>query len=169
MMRMADVTMGGTVAGKMAFVDAIKAEHLVQLYRYWAARRGDDGFVWRESIDPLDLPASVAPHIILLDVLDGGKNFEYRLVGAAVVKSVGREFVGQNIYEYHREHERLHVALGYQDVVRTRRPDHYFGELRNIDGLTVEYERIALPLTRAGKDVDIILSGFNFDPPVWRD
>jgi len=53
------------------------------LLDYWETRRGDRLAPGRVDIDPLDLPAALLPHLLLIDVESGPLDFRYRLAGTA--------------------------------------------------------------------------------------
>jgi len=112
----------------------------------------------RADIDPAEM-APILPHVVLLDVLDGGARFRYRLVGTAVASlhrtpSTGR-FVDEIIPERIRDGE----LSSYRDAVRQRRPLHTETAYLMGDGNDIWHERIVLPLSNHGMDVNIVLCG----------
>ncbi|HVI90552.1 MAG TPA: PAS domain-containing protein [Dongiaceae bacterium] len=60
--------------------------------RYWQVIK-TDRLPSRLDIDPIDIP-DLLPNIMLLDVLEGGKDFRYRLAGTAVERNFGAPIKG---------------------------------------------------------------------------
>lgn len=51
--------------------------------RYWDSIRGQRPAPRREDFDPTDIPRLLA-NVVLLDVVDGGSDFRFRVIGEAV-------------------------------------------------------------------------------------
>lgn len=62
---------------------------------YWQAIK-DDRLPSRLDIDPVDIP-DLLPNVMLLDVLDGGRDFRYRLAGTAVERNFGAPIKGLSL------------------------------------------------------------------------
>lgn len=60
------------------------------LVAYSDKKRGDRFAPRRSDIDPTEIPRHL-PHIHMMDVLDGGADFRYRLIGTAIVQGLGRD------------------------------------------------------------------------------
>ena len=132
---------------------------------YWAELRGEREMPARAEFDVRDVPRPIVAHLILLDVLDGGRAFRYRVVGTGVVAEIGREFTGETVEQYRRNHEGSSVQEGYAEVVRTGRANLYHGNLRDQDREHVVYERLAVPFAGPDGGVSAILACFDFDRP----
>jgi hypothetical protein len=61
-------------------------------YQYWS-RLSESRLPRREEIDPIAV-AGILPNIMLLDVLDGGQDFRYRLAGSTVEANFGGSLKG---------------------------------------------------------------------------
>jgi hypothetical protein len=61
-------------------------------YRYWRGL-APDGLPSRASIDPIEIPDLLA-NVMLLDVLEGGQSFRYRLAGTAIEHNFGASIKG---------------------------------------------------------------------------
>lgn len=59
---------------------------------YWQSL-GGDRLPSRQGLDPLDIP-ELLPNIMLLDVLDQGRDFRYRLAGTAIEHNFGASIKG---------------------------------------------------------------------------
>lgn len=60
---------------------------------YWQSLGGTQ-LPRRQRLDPLDIPA-LLPNIMLLDVLDQGRDFRYRLAGTAIEHNFGASIKGR--------------------------------------------------------------------------
>src|SRR5436190_717479 len=92
-------------------------------YRYWLARRGTRDFPARSEIHPADIKA-VLPHIILAKVLDGGADFQFRVVGEAVAEAHGLNPINWRVSELDRHAAGFSSAVmpAYRRVFETGRP-----------------------------------------------
>lgn len=66
------------------------------VWRYWNSRRGVRRCPCRADLDPIEIPR-LLPHIGLIDVIDGGKNFRYRLIGTEMNRVFGHDFTGEHL------------------------------------------------------------------------
>jgi hypothetical protein len=94
---------------------------LISFYRYWESRCGGRALPRRADIDPSHIPA-LLPNVQLIDVLDGGSRFRFRLVGTAIVAAFGAELTGRYFDEVMTA-QRLAIAVGhYRRVCENMRP-----------------------------------------------
>jgi hypothetical protein len=70
---------------------------LSDLLAYWERLRGGRAMPSRRDIDPLALGARLLPHVIIVDVVDGGVRFRFRLCGSAVADAAGLDLTGKYI------------------------------------------------------------------------
>jgi hypothetical protein len=66
---------------------------LRELYAFWQKLGGDAG-VPRSAVDPVDIPRSLLPHLLLTEVVEDparGRRYRYRLVGSAIVERAGSD------------------------------------------------------------------------------
>ena len=129
---------------------------------YWRSLAPADILPAYRDFDVVQVPRALLPHLILLDVLDDGRDVRYRVVGTAVVEAIGRDFTGETGSEYRHRHEPPTVAEGYRRVRDTGAPDLYRGTLESVGKEFIAYERLALPLARDDRQVGFILACFEF-------
>jgi len=67
--------------------DAIAEPELRELYRYWSEKRAARAYPSRADIVPEEIKR-LLPFVLLLDVLDGGRHFRFRLVGTDAASGI---------------------------------------------------------------------------------
>jgi hypothetical protein len=158
----------------MGFEESFPDQRLKSLYRYWTAKRTGRALPGRPDIDPADLLTTL-PHLLLIDVIEGGQDFRYRLVGTEIQRHIGRPVTGHLVSEtlsgeYLDYIHSLH-RLTVDEAVAI------YSESNFIEGLsgfapTTEYKRtyrLMLPLAKNGVSVDMLLCGQIFGPIRQRD
>ncbi len=118
----------------------------------------------------LTLLRSCIGHLMLLDVVDGGRDFWYRLYGSNLARVTGRDMSTRYVSE---EAPELAEFLGriYRDAVAEREP--MFLRMRTTGASTVSvWERLILPLSNTGDRIDQLLvgafpRGFRRLPSTW--
>ncbi len=88
--------------------------------RYWSRKRRDRRMPDRREIDPLDLPPSIWPNLLITE--PGGPGiWRYRLVGSAHVERYGTDFTGKTLHDImqgsYREYMTHIYDAAFQDVV----------------------------------------------------
>ena len=127
---------------------------------YWRALRADRNIPPRSLLSPRDI-AGILKNIVLVRVVDGGKDYEFRIVGDAHVQGYGLDFNRMRSSDIERiapEHGAMMRAL-YEHVRNTGLPLAFRGWVgRDVrDSLFVYHESAFLPLGEDGATVDHIL------------
>src|SRR3546814_12808443 len=81
--------------------------------RYWTAQRRGRPMPQRSDIDPLHLPASVWPNLLLAEPVAGSSAMRYRLVGSAHVERYTFDFPGRPTPEIMRGSYRTYIEAIY--------------------------------------------------------
>lgn len=135
---------------------------LAQMLAYWRAKRGKRPIPRRRDIDPTEI-APLLPHLQLIDVVDAGARFRYRLVGTSLVAAFGAEYTGKYLDELFTGERLANARRVYGAVVQHRLPVF----LRNRYQTTLDVEMIAnrlyMPLSPDGRTVTLILGALTFD------
>lgn len=135
---------------------------LARALRYWRAKRGRREMPRRRDIDPTEI-APLLPHLQLIDVVEGGARYRYRLVGTSLVTAFGREYTGTYLDELLTAERLANAQRVYGAVVARRKPVF----LRNRYNTTLDVEMIAnrlyMPLSADGRTVNLILGALTFD------
>jgi len=127
------------------------------LLRYWEARRAGRTAPARGDIDPLDLPPTLLPHVVLIDVKREPLAFSYRLAGTAADTIHGQSLKGVRILDLRPESfakvlngdlMRMADDLAMQFVLHT---------FTNREGKTRRFRVLRLPLCDASGRLEMIL------------
>jgi hypothetical protein len=140
---------------------------LAFLRDYWEKKRGDRKMPSRADIRPSELREHLA-WVIMADVLPGGQDFRYRLIGTLVTEYFLTEATGKTVSE---SFAKLGPAVTHAvlAVMRTTAkecaPIHAYGDA---DAFATGYEAfdaIFLPLSDDGETANVILHAFVFNRP----
>jgi hypothetical protein len=127
---------------------------LIDLYRLWQSKCRNGRLPARADFTVDDLRPLMG-RIAILDVVDGGADFRFRLYGSDIARAYRGEMTGKSVREY-RPHFYAKIAPGYQDVVATRKPR--YDEMQVDDEMMLyRWERLVLPLASDGTTIDMIL------------
>ena len=123
----------------------------------WETKRGGRFAPHPSEIDAFALPASALPRIVIVDVIDGGARFRFRLVGTGVAQSSGSDHTGKYVDEALSGAVLAAVLHQYRTVVREKRPAYAVAELRLEGGQSAKNSRLAVPLSLDGTQVGRLL------------
>jgi hypothetical protein len=127
------------------FAAQIDHANLRAFYAYWLTKRGGKRVPARADIDPVEIHRFL-PNIFMLDVIESGARFRYRLVGTAIGNAVG-DFSGRYVdealpppqYEVYREK--------YQRIVRELAVLYEVVRIVWHENPAVLFRRLMLPLS----------------------
>src|SRR4051794_22256526 len=140
---------------------------LSTFYRYWEACCGSRAVPRRSDIDPSDIRA-LLPNLQLVDVVDRGQRFRFRLVGTAIVTAYGDEMTGR-FFDEIMPPDRLARALGYHRLVcETKRPVYVRAAYATFENGEIVARRIIAPLSNDSISVNmtIAVQSFDYSSPV---
>jgi hypothetical protein len=152
------------------FAEQIDHPGLRDFYGYWLSKRGGKRVPARADIDPVEIHRFL-PNIFMIDVIEGGARFRYRLVGTAIGDAVG-DYSGRYVdealppaqYETYRQRylrilNELAVLYEVARIVWRERP-------------AVLFRRLLLPLSNDQVRANILLGVGYYDygirPPHQR-
>ena len=147
-------------------VDDLAQAQLRFLLTYWRGLQDDTGRVWVGSIDALDMRPALG-YIMLLDVLDGGVDFRYRLYGSVIAQHSNFDMTGRCLSELKPEQG---VGAFFRVVYRAilARPEPIYTEHAPPPTIRVKlWYRLILPLFGEDDRVSRLLVG-NV-PGEWRN
>jgi len=108
------------------------------------------------AIDPLDLPPSALPYLMLVDLV-GTEDAVIRLAGTAACDIYGRELKGTSVHEFFGPGDASDVLSDLNDVARSEAPKLTRRSYVSINGKPWSYVRLLLPLRPEGEGVTRIL------------
>lgn len=82
----------------LALIDRPDVRLMDDLLDYWNRKRAGRIGPRRADLDPAAIKAHL-PHLVIVDVIDGGKDFRFRLVGTRVVEGLGHDNTGKRFSE----------------------------------------------------------------------
>ncbi len=142
-------------AGEAAIADA----RLRALVGYWREKRGDRAMPARADLDPIEIP-TLLPIVGLIDVLDGGARFRYRLMGTEMVGVAGYDPTGRFLDEALPDSGYADYLIGlFREVTRERRPLYGESDFHGQGRIEHRVRRLLMPLSRDGRSVDMIFGG----------
>jgi hypothetical protein len=128
----------------------------LDLFRYWDAKRAGRSMPARRNIDPVEMPATLLPYVVLIDRVGG--RFHYRLVGTGVATDLGKDFTGGWVGSYGISSEYAAAVLAiYERVFAAARPLFTTGEHRTENGVIQSNSRLLLPLSEDGVRVNMAI------------
>lgn len=135
------------------------------LMDYWRGLRDGDDLPRASAIDPTGMRPALG-NVMLLDVLQGGADFRYRLYGSNIALHAGFDMTGKRVSDIKTGSAvATFFTLVYQAVLKRREP--IYTEHRPPATISVtKWHRLILPLTDADGAINRLLVG-NM-PGDWR-
>jgi hypothetical protein len=128
------------------------------LTSYWRALAGPDRLPHLKQIDPLALRPALG-YVMLLDLVENGRDFRYRVYGSIVASVSGFDMTGKLLSEHPASPYVTEFALaGYRAAVQRREP--IYTERHPVGAVhTTRWQRVALPLVGDDGTIARILAG----------
>lgn len=135
------------------------------VHAYWQSKCGARRMPARNDISPVQLKLQL-PHIMLVDVVDDGADFRYRLVGTQLRESFLEEPSGRLMSEVMAPHGEVTVRetlQSYRSVVARRAPMRLTGSGAWYGQDPKLFDAFLAPLSDDGATVNMILGTFVFE------
>jgi hypothetical protein len=148
---------------------------LCALYAYWQGRLNGRAMPSRADIDPFEIKP-LLPNVMVVEALEDGQRFRYRLAGTAITNMTGRELSGRYVDEALPGNGYRDYVIGlYRKLVCLKRPIYSECDYISPSGLERTTKRLMLPLSSDGATVNMVLAGQLFEslrsqaypPPVF--
>src|SRR5262245_3725099 len=81
----------------------LQSIELIQLYDYWNKLRGKRFAPSLREVDPREI-SRLLPWVWLVDVVDDGDDFLFRLGGEKIIEYVGRRLSGARLNHFRNQH-----------------------------------------------------------------
>jgi hypothetical protein len=139
-------------AGDMA------AEPLQVLLEYWSRLRSNRALPLAETIYPLAMRRALG-YVMLIDLVENGRDFRYRLFGSAIAAVSGFDMTGRLLSEHPASAYLREFALAFyrSAVDQGRSVFSQYGLTGNT--MTAQWHRVALPLTDKSGRIVRLLAG----------
>ena len=139
----------------------IASPKLRELWRHWLALHRGGNPPTRTDFDPAMVPL-LLPYLMLVDVVAGGRDFRYRVVGTHVARIHGADNTGRLVSQAFPSPDAAYVMLLYRWAVETRAAVGFRGEPLRRDQRVLEYEIVHLPLADGDGQIVKVLAGLEF-------
>ena len=156
----------GVAATRLSLAE-IPSDTLRRMYAYWQSKCPGELLPARTDIDPLDFPWALGL-VCLLDVERYPLAFRYRLDGTTIAERYGADLTGRATDAVKPEFHAALLRRHFAEVAEGGRASLYRISLR-YGGQARTYMRLALPLARDGKTVDLILTVSDRLTPEYDD
>jgi len=145
--------------GERIETGALRDPLLIQALSVWSELKGEGRFPSREAMTPRAM-APFLRNIVLVRVLENGKDYEFRIVGDAIVQVQGESFQGMTLTQIDAKLPGYGATLRpiYGKLVAEGEPRAYRGHVPNAPlKRAFSHESLLLPLGADGNSVDHIL------------
>lgn len=156
----------GVAATRLSLAE-IPSDTLRRIHVYWQSKCRGEQLPGRTDIDPLDFPWALGL-VCLLGVERYPLAFRYRLDGTTIAERYGADMTGRTIDAVRPDFHAALLRKHFTEVVESGRPSLYRVALR-YGGQARTYMRLALPLARDGKTVDMIMTVSDRLTPEYED
>jgi len=142
---------------QVALHDIADDATICAVYRLWDEKRGQRFAPTPAEMDVFALPRTALSNVVIVDVVDGGRRFRFRLIGSYVVSASGTDFTGRFTDEVLSGWMRDTVLAQYRAVAEKKRPGYAVAEFKPTSIRPIKNRRLALPLSSDGVAVDRLL------------
>jgi hypothetical protein len=156
----------GVAATRLSLTE-IPSDTLRRMHDYWQGKCRGEQLPGRQDIDPLDFPWALGL-VCLLDVERYPLVFRYRLDGTTIAERYGADLTGRTTDAIKPEFHAALLRRHFTEIAEGGRPSLYRITLR-YGGQSRTYLRLALPLARDGKTVDMIMTISDRLAPDYED
>lgn len=152
----------------MSLYDQISSQILKRAYLYIISRQWGGRLPSRSRIDPLDM-AKWLDHTELLDVINHGETFRYRIAGGEIERVFQSHMHGRRLEQVFTGEVLSFKLLMFRRCVENRVAILSNNTLEREGRSVLKYERILIPMSEDGINVDIIFGCiYPMEVPVQR-
>lgn len=138
---------------------------LGHLLDVWQAQcPGPDRLPARMAIDPIALGPDLLPYVALIEAVDRGARFRFRLVGSQLAENAGLDLTGHYVDEVNpNQTYAAYIADLYSRTMRARRPVYSETRYRSASGRAGLTRRLICPLAADGQNIDTFVAAQIFE------
>lgn len=126
-------------------MEDLTAEKLRFLLRYWNGLPRKGAGPRTSDIDPLDMRPALG-NVMLVDAVEGGRDFRYRLYGSVLAEVSGFDMTGKLVSEHHASTYAIEFTLATYGAAILRPEPVFTTRMPARATYTAEWHRIVLPL-----------------------
>jgi hypothetical protein len=144
---------------------ALPDDSIIQgLLAFWEQARGERSMPAKADIDPVRLGPKLLPYILLVDAVDGGARFRYRLCGSANAQAAGIDLTGRHVDELNPNPDYLHYMTAlYRRSMDAARPTYSESRYMPLRSATARRtRRLVCPIGDDGVRVERFISAQSF-------
>jgi hypothetical protein len=126
--------------------DDFKSDACGVLFAYWREKAaGRTRPAWRD-LSLMDI-YTIAPFVVVRDVVDGGREFRCRFCGTGMAEVLGFDLTGTTLAERYAPHGVEIMMRRYQAVLELERPLRAVGYIHVVEkNMPTAFESVVLPL-----------------------
>jgi hypothetical protein len=150
--------LAGEITGDLDVSHLSGHEQLYNLWQFWNKVRGERLMPARTDFSP-ELLKPWLGHIALVDVCENPTRLQYRLVGTRIVDNAKFDATGKYIDELMADPATHPLGRGLVRCLLLKAPVFETVRPRRSETFSLDFHRLALPLSANGRDVTMILLG----------
>ncbi|HWA92438.1 MAG TPA: PAS domain-containing protein [Rhizomicrobium sp.] len=145
-------------------VERLSSALLTDVHAAWKKLAAGRMAPRRDEITPA-LIKSALPSIWMIDVVDGGRDFRFRIAGDRIIQFMGRRYAGSLLSEFAEQPFFQHMREILTTSVRSKRPFVAGPGRSRMPGKEhVELEVLVLPLSDDGEHVTTVFGAMEIGP-----
>lgn len=130
---------------------------------HWLTKRGGRSMPCKRDIDPTEISPRVLPNLQIIEVIDGGARFRYRLIGTATVNAYGEDFTGRYPDEMFPPDLQDFIHRIYRQVCLWKAPLFLSNRYITAKNFELASMRIYMPLSDNDAEVKYIFGVLRFE------
>ncbi len=138
---------------------------LAEALALWSALKPDGAVGPKREDIALSRLRGLAPSIWMMDVVDGGADFRFRIAGERVIAFMGRRYAGHLLSEFRHIAYFDNMHRYFLAAVQARMPISRTPAASNFPGKEfLQMETLLMPLSEDGQTVSGILGAMDYGP-----
>ena len=130
---------------------------------YWIEKRGSRSMPRKRDIDPIEISPRILPNLQIIEVINRGARFRYRLVGSASVDAFGSDYTGRYPDEMFSDDRLNFIQSIYRKVCATKIPLFSLNRYHTPKNIDLFAYRIYMPLSEDGIDASHIFGALRYE------
>lgn len=141
----------------------LKSAILSGIFAYWMRLKGGKVIPLRSQVDPIEIQASILPHLFLSEYDRASQSVRHRVVGTSFADYLGRDITGLELREVVNGDYLEFIQLLFSLSADNNAPILSNSRFRWDLGRTLDTSRLLLPLSKDGSKADMSLGAQVFE------